>query len=95
MAGIWDAWGDEEPVYSVCILTTEANEIVRPLHDRMPVILGSDEHESWLSPDSKIEHLLPLLRPLPIDDFEGFEVRTLVNKVANAGPELIEPLSAA
>ena len=94
MAGLWDAWGSEEPVYSACILTTEANEVVRPLHDRMPVILSPDDHEAWLSPDSKVEDILPLLRPLTSEGFEGFEVRTLVNKVANAGPELIEPLSS-
>ena len=61
----------------------------------MPVILSPDDHATWLSPDSKIDDLVSLLRPLPVEGFGGIEVSTLVNKVANAGPELIEPLSSA
>ena len=74
------------------MLTTEANDVIRPLHDRMPVILSPDDYETWLSPDSTIDDLLPLLRRLPVEGSEGVEVTTLVNEVANAGPELIMPV---
>ena len=54
MAGLWDRWsgGDGPPVESCTILTTEANEALRPLHDRMPVILEPGSYGTWLEPDA-------------------------------------------
>jgi putative SOS response-associated peptidase YedK len=91
-AGLWDVWkGDEEQVATCCILTTTANELVRPLHDRMPVILTPDQYDPWLRNDTPVDQLQAMLQPYPADQMEVVEVVPLVNKVANDSPELLTP----
>lgn len=78
MAGIWESWrrpaGDPkagEIVKTCSILTTESNATIRPLHDRMPVILPFESYNSWLDPrESDTRKLVELLRPFPADDTE-------------------------
>jgi putative SOS response-associated peptidase YedK len=69
-AGLWEAWNKgEEPVQSCTILTTEANDLMRPLHDRMPVILHREDYDRWL--DTGLQDagkLMPLLVPYSGDD---------------------------
>ncbi len=93
-AALWDRWdGGEGPIVESCtILTTEANETLRPLHDRMPVIVEPSQHACWLSPDTPNWELDPLLRPLPEDVLEVRPVSTRVNHVGNDDPECIAPL---
>ena len=68
------------------ILTTTANDLVRPLHDRMPVLLSREGAERWLArPDTD------LLTPAPAAWLAMREVSARVNAVANDGPELLEP----
>src|SRR5262249_35050656 len=68
-AGLWERWegADGPPVESCTILTTEANEVVRPLHDRMPVLLDPRDYAAWLDPSGQKPALLELLRPCPSD----------------------------
>lgn len=92
MAGLWETWsanGDE--VRSATILTTDANDVVGELHDRMPVILAPDEERRWLHADDEDE-LQALLDPYPGDRTTAVEVSTKVNDPANEGPALIEPV---
>ena len=95
-AGLWSTWKDperEQPVETFTILTTDANGLIRPLHDRMPVILQKDEFDLWLDP--KIEdaaRLQPLLDPAPGDDWETVPVSRAVNRPSYNEPDCIEPL---
>lgn len=95
-AGLWEHWqsptGDE--IQSCTILTTQANEVLKPLHDRMPVILSAEDYETWLDPDlQKSEHLQPLLVPYPEAAMVAYPVTNQVNRPANDTAECIQPLS--
>lgn len=93
MAGLWDVWKkpDGTTLRSFTIVTTEANEALREIHDRMPVILPRDAQDVWLDPASGLQRLLPLLKPFADATIEFYEVSALVNKPENEGPMLIEP----
>jgi putative SOS response-associated peptidase YedK len=67
-AGLWDRWRDNDSgvtIESCSIITTEPNELVRPIHDRMPAILDRDGGEEWLREDAVPEALTVLLQPIP------------------------------
>jgi len=93
-AGLWETWEgpDNSYIESCTVLTTEPNDVVRPIHDRMPVILDPKNYEQWL--DTTTEDptgLLPLLRPYPSEQMRADPVNTLVNSPANDEPGCIEP----
>lgn len=93
-AGLWDRWKGEggEVIESCSILTTEANEILRPVHDRMPVILHPADYTLWLEGGERERALLrELLRPYPGEEMIGYAVSTAVSCPHNQGVELIEP----
>ncbi len=92
-AGIWaELQGTGEgPLHSCAIVTCEPNEVVRPIHDRMPVILAPDAESAWLEPESGPGDLLTLLRPLDPEALDVREVSDAVNDVRQDGPELLEP----
>ncbi len=95
-AGLWERWRPRQggdPVVTFTLLTTRPSRWMSRLHDRMPVILPDDEAcRSWLRPDAGLEELGDLLRPAPEDLLEAWPVATTVNRPANEGPELIEPV---
>ncbi len=94
-AGLWDRWRDRvtgKAVRSCAIVTTEPNEVVEPIHDRMPAILERHQLASWLDPDTEPADLLELLRPSPAERLRARLVSTLVNKPDNDLPECIEPI---
>lgn len=94
-AGLWSRWKDPErgPLDTFTILTTDANERVRELHDRMPVILAREDFDLWLDPKVQdAARLQPLLVPLAGDDLELVRVSKMVNSPANDLPDCIEPL---
>jgi len=93
-AGIWETWkGEGDPIESCAILTTDANELARTIHDRMPVILRGDDAEAWIDPDVEdATALTPLLRPFPADEMVAIPVSTRVNKVGENDAGLIEPM---
>ena len=91
-AGLWSVWTDPEGqrISSCAIITTEANELLRPIHDRMPVILPRDAEEFWLDPDVDDPGALgSLLTPYDAKAMEAYEVSPLVNAAANDAPEII------
>jgi len=92
MAGLWDRWASGASVLeSFSILTTEANERLADLHDRMPVLLPPDVWERWLAADPAApEELVPLLGPCPPGDLELVPVSDYVNRVGNEGRRCIE-----
>lgn len=96
-AGLWERWTGEdgEPVESCTIVTTGANELVRPLHDRMPLILGPDARERWLDPElRRRRELEPLLRSSPAEGLVAYPVSREVNRPEVDDPACIEPLGS-
>ena len=97
-AGLWDHWTspDGSEMESFSIIVTAANDIVRPIHDRMPVILGRESYESWLGETGTPSRtkLAILLRPYPAELMRAYPVSRAVNSPANDGPELLEPVEA-
>jgi putative SOS response-associated peptidase YedK len=92
-AGLYEKWRSPlgEAITSCTIITTEPNELVRPIHDRMPVILPKEIEDSWLDPAVQDHHrLLALLQPYPAEDMEAYPVSSRVNSVKNNSPECIE-----
>lgn len=92
-AGLWESWKSPEgkTVHSCTILTTEPNELMADIHDRMPVILPKSAEAKWLDPDLQdAEELQAFLVPYTAAPLEAHEVSPLVNSPRNNGPELIE-----
>ncbi len=99
MAGLWERWIPPDPsianesIESCTILTTDANDALRPIHDRMPVILDPDDYDAWLDPARQApEHLAEFLKPLANDRVGHFPVGQLVNSPANDTPQCLEPV---
>lgn len=96
-AGLWDTRhgpGGEE-MRSCTIITTAPNDLVAPIHNRMPVILPPEGYETWLDPgEATPEDLQPLLAPYPADRMEAYPVSRRVNKPGVEGPELVHPAAA-
>ena len=93
-AGLWSVWKDPDGnrVPSCAIITTTANDLLRPVHDRMPVVLPREMEALWL--DSNVDDpnmLASVLTPYADDAMQVYEVSNLVNSAANDGPEVIEP----
>ncbi len=75
------------------MITTEANDIMKPIHDRLPAILKRKDEDDWLNPDIvELEHLDKMLQPYPSDEMEMFPVSEAVNKPINNSPEIIKPI---
>jgi putative SOS response-associated peptidase YedK len=94
-AGLWDRWYDdrERPIETCTILTTFPNELVKPLHDRMPCILHEGDFAAWLDPGQEDPSMLtPLLVPYPAEEMRSFPVGTAVNSPRKEGPELLRPV---
>ena len=97
-AGLWDSWrGPEgEIVRSCTIITTAPNEVLRPIHDRMPVILPRGMESFWLDPDVEDRDTLSnILVPYPGEEMEAYEVSHLVNRPGNDGPEVVAPIETS
>ncbi|MBN1429517.1 MAG: SOS response-associated peptidase [Anaerolineae bacterium] len=92
-AGLWETWhpGDEN-ILSCAIITTTANPLMAPIHDRMPVILPQSAWEEWLDPvEQPPAELDKFLRPYPANEMAAYPVSTLVNSAANDRPECVLP----
>lgn len=91
-AGLWERWRDEEGEWltSCTVLTTEANELVQPTHDRMPVIVHPEDHELWLDTRATHDDLAEVFEPFPPDEMQGYPVSTRVNNVRNDDPDCLE-----
>ncbi|MDD5467477.1 MAG: SOS response-associated peptidase [Anaerolineales bacterium] len=93
-AGLWDTWfsPDGSEVRSCTIITTEPNELVRPIHNRMPVILPPSAYREWLTPgEGNITALQAMLKPYPASEMVAYPVSRLVNDPKSDRPEVILP----
>jgi putative SOS response-associated peptidase YedK len=94
IAGLWERWeGRDEVIESCTLITTEANDLLRSIHDRMPVMVQPKDYDLWLDRGVRqSELLLPMLRPYPSEEMLGYPVSRRVNDPDNDDPQCIEPL---
>lgn len=92
MAGLWERWRDPADrslvIESFTILTTNANALIQPIHDRMPVILPLAAYATWLDPEAPPSALEPLLAPAPASEMEAWPVDRRVGNVRVDDPGL-------
>jgi len=96
LAGLYSHWTPEKAAESICtctIITTDANELLEPIHDRMPVIIPRDSEDRWLDPRSEDqERLLALLKPYPSDEMALHAVSLKVNSPGFNSPDAIKSI---
>ncbi len=100
MAGLYEIWRDPERAdddpdrfrWTCTVLTTEAQDDLGHLHDRMPMMVERERWSAWLDPTARGDALRDLLVPAAPGALEAYPVATLVNNVRNNGAELVEPL---
>lgn len=92
-AGLWASWKpqDAEPVETFTIVTTAADGIFSPVHDREPVILAPEDGKRWTDPKAEPKGLLSLLKPSASTNLKGYEVSKVVNSAAHELAECIAP----
>lgn len=97
-AGLWEAWQDKSTddstvIQSCTVITTSANELMQPLHDRMPVILPPKHYDLWLDREfADRESLEQMVVPFSSDEMKAVAVSTIVNKATNETPECVQPV---
>ena len=93
LAGISELWnGPDGPLRTVCLITTEPNELMRGIHDRMPVIVPREDYTAWLDPGNQdTAKLKGFIRSYPAERMEAFPVSKAVSYARNEGAEVIEP----
>jgi putative SOS response-associated peptidase YedK len=94
-AGIWEAWKDKatgETKETYTIITTDPNEIMQPLDNRMPVILHHRDYERWMAPVDQNQLPVDLLRPYSAEEMKTWKVSADVGNVRNNRLDLVEPL---
>ncbi len=91
MAGLYDTWitADGGKIHTCTIITTEPNELMKDIHDRMPVILAVEDEKIWLDKGQKVEQMKMLLKPYPAGEMMAYPVSKAVGNVKNDGPEYI------
>lgn len=83
-AGLWERWETPDACIDSCtVLTTSPNELMKPIHDRMPVILDKQTYDAWLSPNADTDDVFDLLKPAAEGQLEAFEVSPIVNSPKN------------
>jgi putative SOS response-associated peptidase YedK len=93
-AGLWESWHNGTEIRSATIITTDANDVVAPIHTRMPVILHPEDYGLWLDPDfEEKEPLTTLLKPYPTEAMEAYPVSRRVNSPSNNEPNVIESVA--
>jgi putative SOS response-associated peptidase YedK len=100
MAGLYEIWrdptkdedADDRFLWTCTVITTDAEDDVGKIHDRMPLMVERDRWAAWLDPRTDKDSVLDLLVPAAPGRLEAYPVSTMVNAVKNNGPELLEPL---
>lgn len=94
-AGLWETWKDktkDQVLETYTVLTTDPNELMEPIHNRMPVILAPNDYQRWLEPGEPTQLPVDLLRPYPAQKMRAWKVGSAVGNVRNNEPELIAPI---
>jgi putative SOS response-associated peptidase YedK len=93
VAGIWESWEHPETkkiIRTFAIITTEANELVRTIHDRMPVIIAPADYHRWLSPIEPDPN--DMMKPYPSEPMAIWPISTRVNSPENDSPDIRDPI---
>ncbi|QGQ95884.1 SOS response-associated peptidase [Paenibacillus psychroresistens] len=95
MAGLWESWTspEGEEIKSCTIITTNPNELMIDIHDRMPMILSVEDEHKWLDKSQSVEELKAILQPFPMDRMRAYPVSKDVGSVKNQNAELIEEVN--
>ena len=94
-AGLWENWNspDGSQILSTTIITTNPNQLIAPIHNRMPVIIPKDSYQTWLTTSEiKPEEMNPLLCPYDHTLMDAYQVSKLVNSPKNETPDCIRPI---
>jgi len=94
-AGLWERWKDkakDQVLETYTVLTTDPNELLEPIHNRMPVILAPKDYLRWLEPGEATHLPTDLLRPYPAEEMKAWKVGSAVGNVRSNAPELIAPI---
>jgi putative SOS response-associated peptidase YedK len=94
-AGLWEAWRGKENqrIESFTILTTDPNDVIRPLHDRMPAIVDPKDYDAWLDPKHEdVESLQTILRPAPSQGMIAYPISGRVNNAKNDDVSIGQPV---
>jgi len=94
-AGLWESWrpreqADAQPLETFTILTTDPNQLMEPVHNRMPVILEPKDYDRWLAPGDPARPPVDLLRPYPAERMKAWPVSDRVGNVRNNAPDLLD-----
>jgi putative SOS response-associated peptidase YedK len=95
MGGLLEHWTSPDGMVKTTftILTTSANPLMAPIHDRMPVIIQPGQYSAWLDPAmSEVSHIQALITPFPESLMEAYPISTRVNSPVNDGPDIMDPL---
>lgn len=93
LGGIWEDWNhDRQHIRSFSIITTDANDLMRPIHDRMPLIIDREQWLNWLNPALPGQAVNQLLKPAENSILQRWEVSTYVNSTGNKGERCILPV---
>ena len=95
-AGLWERWlphKDATPIDTCTILTTQPNELMSPIHNRMPVIVARQDYRRWLDSAARGEEVADILKPYSAEEMDAYAITSAVNSPKNDGPELIRPAS--
>lgn len=95
LAGLWEHWQSKEGkvIESCSIIVTDANAVLKPIHDRMPVILDPENYTTWLDPNNEDANMLAsLLTPYPDASMKAYPVSTRMNNPSYNGQDCIKPL---
>jgi putative SOS response-associated peptidase YedK len=95
MAGLWERWQSKdaaqpETLETFTILTTDPNQLMEPVHNRMPVILSPADYDRWLDPGDPARPPVDLLRPFPAEEMRCWPVSDRVGNVRNNDPQLLQ-----
>lgn len=96
-AGLWETWHgqDGSEIDTVAIITTDADEALRTIHHRMPVVIDAEDFQTWLSPATHPDEAAALLRRAPVASLSAFPVSLRVNSADNDDPRLLDPVEPA
>lgn len=94
MAGLWESWRDPsgDTLRTFCVITTEPNAVMTPIHDRMPVLIQQKDWANWLDPGLDGRALKDLLRPMRADVMEAWPVIKRMNRTVEDDPSLMDSI---
>lgn len=95
LGGLWEAWREKEGaewLITCAILTTEPNELLAPIHDRMPVIVKPEDYARWIAPATTASDVRRLVESFPAQEMRAWEVSLLVNDPKTDDPRVIAPV---